>query len=185
MTRGRRATRAVAPAAAVLLLCSVLAGCAGIVVRAPRCDATERVALVAQSVPTSSYLPCIRDLPAGWDSSGFTARDGATRFDLRSDRASHPVTITFGASCRLPSAATPIEPRTPGGRTYLAVNSIDPDYSATMYDVFPGGCVQYRFRFARGAHIALIAQLQQAVGFISRPDLERAVRSRLGVELPP
>ena len=44
--------------------------------------------------------------------------NGFTRFTLRSDRdAEHPVRIELSASCAVGSA-TPIAPRTPGGRTY-------------------------------------------------------------------
>jgi hypothetical protein len=67
----------------------------------------------------------------------------------------------------------PIEPGTPGGRTDIERRCIDPDYAETMYDVFPGGCLTYRFDFTRRVHIALMAPLQQAVRFVSRQDLER------------
>ncbi|HZC71280.1 MAG TPA: hypothetical protein VE442_11335 [Jatrophihabitans sp.] len=168
---------------AVIML-SGLTACSSVTAQAPRCGSIERVALIAQSVPSSTYVPCIIDLPAGWSSGGLSVRDGSTEFTLRSDRASHPVEVTLHAACDLP-AATPIEPRTPGGRSYLELRSIDPDYSGTMFDVFPGGCVSYRFDFTRGAHIALIAELQQSVGFISRPDLQRHLQARLGVRLDP
>jgi hypothetical protein len=163
---------------------SGLTACSSVATQAPRCGSLERVALVAQSVPSSTYVPCITDLPAGWSSGGLTVRDGGTEFTLRSDRSAHAVDVALHAACDLP-AATPIQPRTPGGRTYISLTAIDPDYTGTLYDVFPGGCVSYRFDFTRGTHIALMAELQQAVGFVSRPNLQRELQTRLGVRLDP
>jgi hypothetical protein len=73
----------------------------------------------------------------------------------------------------------------PGGRSYLSLSSIDPRYSGTMYDVFPGGCVSYRFDFERGAHVPLMAQLQSIVGFVPRQQLRLDVQRQLGVRLDP
>ena len=173
-----------------LLLLPLPSGCAANgdstrVATAPRCSSLERLGLIAQSVPSSSYVPCITELPTGWTSNRLTVQDGSTRFDLLSDRAQgHDVRVDFRRHCH-PSAAAPIPPRTAGGRSYLALRSIDPHYTGTMYDVFPGGCVSYHLDFQRGPHIALMAQLQAAVGFISRAELNRQLRRHLGVELSP
>ena len=60
-----------------------------------------------------------------------------------------------------------------------------PRYAGTMYDVFPGGWVSYRFDFERGAHIPLMAQLQSIVGFVPRQQLRLDVQRQLGVRLDP
>jgi hypothetical protein len=52
--------------------------------------------------------------------------------------------VKLAATCAT-GTATPIAPRTSGGRTYLLLRGIDPRYAGTMYDVFPGGCVSCRF----------------------------------------
>jgi hypothetical protein len=157
--------------------------CSSAAADVPRCDSTERVALIAQSVPSSSYVPCITELPEGWTSGQLQIRNGQTRFALHSDRsAGHPVQVQLDGSCPI-GRATPIAPRTPGGRTYLSLRGIDPRYAGAMYDIFPGGCVRYRFDFERGTHIALMAQLQSMVGFLSRQQLRLAVRRQLGVRL--
>ena len=153
--------------------------------QAPRCGSIERVALIAQSVPSSSYVPCIIDLPTGWRSGPLTVHTGRTSFSLLSDRSpGRPVQVDVAATCTT-GTATPIAPRTPGGRTYLELQRIDPRYTGTMYDVFPGGCVIYRFDFERGAHIALMAQLQSTVGFVSRQQLRRDLQAQLGIRLDP
>lgn len=173
-------------AAALLALLPALSACSATSVGvAPSCASTERVALIAQSVPSTSYVPCIDDLQQGWDSSALSVHDGRTRFQLDSDRSpGHPVEVELRASCRIGSA-TPIAPRTPGGRTYLKLTDIDPRYIGTMYDVFPGGCVSYAFNFERGAHIALMTQLSSAVGFVSRQQLRLDAQDQLGVRLDP
>lgn len=159
--------------------------CTGASAAAPRCSATERVALIAQSVPSSTYVPCLAELPPGWSSGQLQTYKGHSTFTLRSDRsAGHPVHVRVAASCDV-AAATPIAPRTPGGRTYLKLRKIDPRYTGTLYDVFPGGCVSYRFDFSRDAHIALMAQLQQAVAFVSRQQLRQTLHHRFGVRLDP
>jgi hypothetical protein len=160
-------------------------GCSGATADAPRCGSLERVAIIAQSVPSMSYVPCILELPAGWSSGPMRVQNTLTRFSLKSDRApGHAVEVDVRQECSV-SAASPIEPRTPGGRTYLQLRQIDPRYAGTMYDVFPGGCVSYRFDFERGPHIALMAQLQSIVGFIPRPELSRELRDSLGLRLDP
>ena len=45
--------------------------------------------------------------------------------------------------------------------------------------------MSYRFDFARGAHIALMADLRSTVGFISRQQLRRDLQAQLGVRLDP
>lgn len=151
---------------------------------APACSSIERLGLLAESVPSSSYVPCVVALPTGWTSSGLDVRNGSTHFELLSDRAQgRAVRVDFERRCD-ESAGAPIPPRTIGGRTYLAVRAVDPRYSGTMYDVFPGGCVSYRFDFARGPHIALMAELQSAIGYRARTEVRLELRRRLGVELP-
>jgi hypothetical protein len=174
---------------AIALTCMALlggaSGCTSAVADVPGCGSIERVALIAQSVASSSYVPCISELPQGWTSGQLHIRDGQTRFALHSDRsAGHPVRVQLDPTCAV-GAAPPIAPRTPGGRTYLALRAIEPRYVGTMYDIFPGGCVSYRFDFERGVHIALMAQLQSAVGLVPRHQLSLEMRKQFGMRLDP
>ena len=78
--------------------------------QAPGCGSIERVALIAQSVPSSSYVPCIVDLPTGWRSGPLDVHDGRTSFTLVSDRsAGHPVHVDLAATCTT-ATATPVAP---------------------------------------------------------------------------
>ena len=164
----------------------LMSGCTGSApgfATAPRCSSVERLGLIAQSVPSTSYVPCIAELPTGWRTDELVVRNGQTSFQLVSDRAAgHPVQVELRRGCE-PSGGAPVPPRTVGGRTYLALRSIAPRFTGTLYDLFPGGCVTYAFDFQRGPHIALMADLEAAVGFVSRPELSRSLRHQVGVDL--
>lgn len=181
--------RGLAIAAAALVVAGSVSACTTTTTTAtspaPHCAAIERVALIAQSVSSASYVPCLATLSAGWRSSGLQVRNGRTTFTLSSDRSpGHGVGVAYGRSCRL-GPAVPLTARTPGGRTYVDLTGIDPRYAGTMYDVFPGGCVTYRFDFPRGPHIALMDELESAVEFVPRQQLRLEVARRLGVRLDP
>jgi hypothetical protein len=151
----------------------------------PDCSSVERLALVAQSVPGAAYLPCVRELPTGWRATGFDAADGSTRLSLLSDRSGgRPVEVVLQARCDV-TGASPAAPRAEGVRSYVRLRSVSGSYAGTLYDVFPGGCVRYRFDFPRGPHIPLMEELSAAVRLVRRGDVRLDLRDRLGVELDP
>jgi hypothetical protein len=164
---------------------ATLTGCASSSGTVPGCTDPLRLAIVAQSVPSASYLPCIRDLPPGWTTSGFVpARDG-TSFLLNSDRSpGQPVTVQLSITCRI-SGASPSPARAPGVLTYTRLDSIRPRFAGRLYDVFPGGCVTYSFDFSHGSQIELVEQFEQAAGLYPRQQLRLVLKQELGVELNP
>jgi hypothetical protein len=168
---------------AVAVVVALLAGaCAGAERAAPRCDSSERLALVAQSVPEASYLPCIADLAAGWSVTDWEIRSGRTSLTLESDRAAAPVTVELVEQCD-PTGATPLTPRDAGVRTQQLLDGITPAYRGTVFDVFPGGCVTYRFDFERGPHIALMDELLASVQLHPRRVLRQELLDQLGVDV--
>jgi hypothetical protein len=170
---------------AALLVPAGTSGCASAAPSVPGCDAVSRLAVVAQSVPSAAYVPCVVELPTGWRVTHFEAERGGTTFSLLSDRADgREVDVRLAPACDV-AGATPEPPRTEGGRTYLRVRRISPRYAGTLYDVFPGGCVRYGFDFARGAHIALMEDLFGAVDLLPRRELRLELRRELGEELDP
>ena len=174
-------------AALAVLFASAAAagGCGAVTSAVPRCASVQRLALVAQSVPAASYVPCIGTLPPGWTSASFDAHRGSTTFSLVSDRANgHPVEIALVSKCEL-RGATFITSRAPGVSTYTRLRSISPLYAGTLVDVFTGGCVTYRFAFERGPHIALMEDFESAVTLYSRQQLSLELHRRLGVTLQP
>lgn len=168
------------------LLGAVLAAgaCATDDLATPSCEPGQRLGVVAQSVPGAAYLPCVETLPEGWSFGSFSSGDDGTRFTLRSDRADSPVEVELRADCEV-GAATPVAPRAEGVRTYQQVAAVSPRYAGRFYDVFPGGCVVTTFDFARGPHIALVDELDGALGLYPRRQLRQELRDQLGVELDP
>ena len=163
----------------------ILAGCATSAGAVPSCAAPLRLAVVAQSVPSASYLPCIGDLRPGWAASGFSPAQDGTSFLLESDRSpGRPVTVRLTAACRT-GGASPSPARAPGVLTYTRLDSIRPRFAGRLYDVFPGGCVTYTFDFGHGSQIELLEQFEQAVGLYPRQQLRLALKQELGVELSP
>lgn len=172
-------------ATAVLAAAAVLTGCGSFSDTVPACADPLRMAIIAQSVPGAAYLPCIRDLPPGWETSGFDPSRDGTNFQLDSDRSpGQPVTIRLTASCQT-AGASPSPARAPGVLTYTRLSSISPRFAGTLYDVFPGGCVTYSFDFNLGSQIALMEQFEDAVGLYPRQQLRLVIRQKLGVELDP
>ncbi len=180
MTRRRLAlASAVAAMAVMLTSCTTVAG------TVPECDPGPRLAVVAQSVPGASYVPCIRELSEDWSTGGFRAGRGGARFTLVPHRpGSRPVRVTFDSACDA-SGAVATTPRAEGVRTSIRLEAISPRYTGTLTDVFAGGCVTYRFDFARGPHISLMEQLVSTVGLFSRRELGVEVHDQLGVDLDP
>ena len=170
----------------LLLVTLVMAAgaCASPETAAPRCQAGQRLAIVAQSVPAASYLPCIDELPPGWEVDRFHVDNNGTRFSLLSDRADEPVDVRLDDACDV-GAATPVTPRDEGVRTLQRVDSVSPRYTGALFDVFPGGCVSYEFAFERGPHIALTEAFHAAVQLYSRRQLRQELRDALGITLDP
>jgi hypothetical protein len=148
----------------------------------PRCQADQRLGLVAQSVAGAAYVPCIERLPAGWHFNSLHVTNRVTKFSLQSDRDPRPVHVELRPTCDT-RGAVPIAPRADGVRSYQRTYAIAPRYTATIYDVFPGGCVTTRFAFERGAHITLIDEMQQAVQLYSRRELRTGLAKKYGINL--
>lgn len=171
-----------------VLLVSSLSGCGAPVTllpSVPSCTSSPRLALVAQSVPSASYVPCVTELPTGWTVTRFRAESGSTTFALLSDRAAgRAVDVRFTAACDV-TGTSPEPARIVGARTFMRLQRISPRYAGTLYDAFPGGCVTYTFDFLRGAHIPLMEDLFSAIRLQSRRQLRIDLRQQLGVELDP
>jgi hypothetical protein len=181
----RHVTARLAVAVVGLSVLIVPGGCVAVTAAVPGCGSVERLALVAQSVPRASYVPCLRVLSPGWKAAGFHATNGHTTFSLLSDRAAgRPVDIELASACDV-AGATPTTPRAPGVRTYTRLRSISPRYSGTLLDAFTGGCVSYRFDFQRGPHIALIEEFESAVDLFPRQELSLELHKRIGVTVGP
>jgi hypothetical protein len=175
----RLKSTAVAAAMAV-----TVAGCADVESTMPRCDASMTLGIIAQSAPAAAYVPCIDELPTGWSYVGAEVGHEGTTISLESDRADRQIEIVLTESCDV-DLATPTAPSDAGMRTYQQIESIDPRYTGSFIDVFPGGCIIANYDFERGPHVVLVTQLQEAVDVVSRRQLRHALLDELDVQLDP
>jgi hypothetical protein len=157
----------------------LVGGCAAVrSLAAPNCTSPNSGALTlaAQSVPTASQVPCIADLPPGWDLASSHIRSGNTTFTLDSDRAGHgALKVTLTRSCDI-SGTTEVPSDETGTRRYERINSVDRGFKATRTYTFPGGCVTYRLRFNQRGQ-ALVNEASVAVGLVSRHDVDARLRA--------
>jgi hypothetical protein len=141
--------------------------------------------LIAQSVPSATYVPCIDQFPVGWSFGGQQIESGKAEFWLYSDRGGErAVTVTLTRACESSGAVeVPTEADEAGTRRYEAPRSLPPDFSGDRYYVFPGGCVTYRFNFERSGSYALVVEATEALSFISRAEGVARLKEEIGVML--
>jgi hypothetical protein len=178
----RRGVRSLIVAA---LLAVLAPACATTETDAPSCTVrSDPWILLAQSVPTATYLPCIRHLPTGWMVSGSRIERGSYTAWLDSDRAGvHAVSITLAPACDVSQShevSTPDAP--PGIRTFEHPISPAPSFAADRFLTFDGGCIEYAFRFSTPAPATTALEVEQALGVRPREDV-RTVLARLGLTL--
>jgi hypothetical protein len=188
-------TRRAVPVA--LLAALALAGCssdsATAVLDTPLCpvggsDADNGVILMAQSVPTASWVPCIRTaLPLGWGFRHMDAEDGLSRFWLDSDRdGQQAVEVRLERSCDT-SGTTEITSDRVGMRRLERVRQVTPTFAGERHYVFDGGCLSVVFRLDGDSPGEALALASQAVGVVSRAELRAQVHEDSGgrLELDP
>ena len=190
----RRRARA---AVLALLACGALAGCGddspAAITEPPLCPVGDEgagngVILMAQSVPTAGWVPCLRSaLPLGWNFHHLDARDSGARFWLDSDRDGvQAVEVRLAESCDT-SGATEIA----SDREYMhrmeRVHQVTPTYAGERLYLFRGGCLSFVFRLDGDSPGEALALASQAVGVVSRTDLREQVHTDSGgrIELDP
>jgi hypothetical protein len=168
-----------------LVVASILSSCSTGITATPPCDRpTNQWVLVAQSVPSATFLPCVDALPFGWSVSAVTYESGsytAWFADVRAGRDALQVTLT--AACDVSHAAEVPDKISPSGtRAYEDVMTLQPRLQENRYLTFPGGCITYSFRFTEPAQPMLALEVQRALDVIPRARVQRAV-ARLGLTL--
>ncbi|HEY2802977.1 MAG TPA: hypothetical protein VGJ67_03565, partial [Actinomycetota bacterium] len=144
--RRRRSLRVFGAASVVVV--SLLPACSSQQpFREASCDFSDTgLVLAAQSVPSATFLPCIKSLPIGWTFGGADVRNGLDRFWLDSDRAGiHAVEVSLARGCSVGKAVevTPA-PDEAGTKRYEEPVSLPPHFRAVRFYTFTGGCVTYR-----------------------------------------
>jgi hypothetical protein len=126
--------------------------------------------LMAQSVPSAAYVPCIAEFPAGWSFGGLNIESGEAEFWLFSDRAGErAVTVLLTKSCDISRAVqVPTEADEAGLARYEEPQALPPLFSGNRFYVFPGGCITYRFAFTSDASFVEVVEATEALSFLSR-----------------
>ena len=188
MSPARRAAVGVL-AAAPLLVAGCGSGATSVSGELPACTtgddarAAHGVLLMAQAVPTATWVPCVESVPVGWAFAGLDARSGSARFWLDSDRDGvHAIEVRLTAGCDT-DGATEIPSERDGLRRFERVTQVTPRYLGHRYYQFPGGCLTVVFRLSgdnRGEPLALATQ---SLGVLSREELAEQVHEESGGRL--
>jgi hypothetical protein len=135
-------------------------------------SASNGVVLMAQSVPTASFVPCLRTaLPLGWSFHHLAARDGTASFWLNSDRdGQQAIEVRLDPSCDT-AGATQIPSDREGMDRFERVRLTTPSFEGERYYVFAGGCLTVVFELTGEGRGEPLALATQAVGVLSREDL--------------
>jgi tRNA A-37 threonylcarbamoyl transferase component Bud32 len=142
------------------------------------CTHLEPLWLEAQSVPSATLVPCLRSLPAGWTLANVAVNDGRSVITLDHDRAGAGVMVVrMTAGCDI-GGATQILSAQPGLVRYVLVEQQAPQFSATHFDVFAGGCITTRLTVPAERRAELINESAQLLGFTTRQALAQALEQR-------
>ena len=170
-----------------LLVALLLAGCVRPVVldsevvacrEGDEATPANGVVLLAQSVPSASWVPCLEVIPLGWDVSGLEATDDDARFWLNSDRDGvRAVEIRLDEGCDTTSA-TRIPSDREGMQRWERVEQVTPQYVGTRYYVFDGGCISLVFRLSGENRAEPLGFATQGIGAVPRDAVRAAVREQ-------
>jgi membrane-associated phospholipid phosphatase/tRNA A-37 threonylcarbamoyl transferase component Bud32 len=134
--------------------------------------------LLAQSVPTTSRVVCVRSLPAGWALGHVLVVDGQSVVTFDHDRAGvEALVATLSATCA-PGDAGEIPSDQPGTRTFQQVTTAAGRSTTTRYDVFAGGCLTTRLLAPPDQSIALTAEIPRLLGSTARTTLDQVLQER-------
>jgi hypothetical protein len=177
----------------LLALVAGLAGCASdttATTRLPTCShghhggAAHGVVLMAQSVPSAAWVPCLSTaLPLGWSFEHLDARNDVSRFWLNSDRdGQKAIEVRLEGSCNT-DGATEIPTDREGLARFERVTLTTPRFEGERYYVFDGGCITFVFQLSGDSRGEPLALATQSIGAISRTDLLDQVREESGGRL--
>jgi tRNA A-37 threonylcarbamoyl transferase component Bud32 len=142
------------------------------------CAHLEPLWLQAQAVPSASLLPCVRLLPVGWSVADVAVNSGQSVITLDNDRAgTGAMVVRLSAGCD-PAGATQIVSDQRTVRRYQRTESLTPTFSATRFDVFPGGCVTTRVRAPAARAPDVATETPLVLDFTTRQALQQALQQR-------
>ena len=132
----------------------------------PKCDTTSRgrLLLMAQSIPEATLIPCIGDLPPGWEFSRAHTRTPSSVLAFTNDTFDLNADVVLSPSCELSDAQQAESPR-PGTQLYISSDG------RTMSFTFDGGCIQFEYQTRQLAESDEGQSLIEGVPFMTRDTL--------------
>ena len=184
--RSRRLFPAAALGAALLAGCAAPAslGSDELACRAgDRGEPASGVVLMAQAVPSASWLPCLDAVPLGWRLAGVEVRDGSGAFWLDSDRDGvRAIEARLTEACDTRDA-TEIPSDRAGLRRLEQVTQVHPQYVGTRFHGFGGGCLAVVFRPAGAYRAEPLAVATESIDVVRRADVAAHVHEESGGRL--
>ena len=184
--RSRRLFPAAALGAALLAGCAAPAsqGSDELACRAgDRGEPASGVVLMAQAVPSASWLPCLDAVPLGWRLAGVEIRNGSGEFWLDSDRDGvRAIEARLTESCDTRDA-TEIPSDREGLRRFEQVVQVHPRYVGTRFYVFDGGCLAMVFRLSGDYRAEPLAVATESIDAVPRADVAAHVHEKSGGRL--
>ena len=180
MTGRRRAALGAATAPLLLSGCVTMAFGSEAVACSQGDDGTPTngVILMAQSVPTASFVPCLEGLPLGWSLSDLDAQSGSARFWLDSDRyGTHAIEVRLTEDCDT-SGTTQIPSERPDMRRMEQIDQVSPQFIGRRFYVFDGGCITILFTLSGPDRSEPLAVATQGLGTLPRDDLRDLVHEQ-------
>jgi hypothetical protein len=173
----------------------LLAGCVTVNVGTPTVACSEGddgepangVILMAQSVPTASFVPCLDALPVGWHFIDLDARNDVASFWLDSDRyGDKAITVRLTASCDTGNATT-VGSERPDMSRLQEITQINPTFAGRLFYVFDGGCMTIDLKLSGSDSAEALAVATQGLDVVPREELQDQVREETGgrLELDP
>jgi hypothetical protein len=143
----------------------------------PNCVNGDSALIVAQSVPTAEWVPCLESLPPGWEKSTMNVNEDGTVITFDSDRAGSNAAVgRFFETCDL-GEAVQVRSEHESAERFEFVERVTPGFRARRFYVFEGGCASWEFDFDDGAPAALSIELVDAFTLYSRAELNEGIRS--------
>lgn len=150
---------------------------------APVCGPDSSVIIVAQSVPTASYVPCLGPMPPGWSVTTVEVNQDHSVIMLDSELAGQEAAVLrLDEDCPVVGAASLSTDSNRLARRHV-IDRTSSSFRATTYYRFVGGCVTLAFDFDRGVSAAQAEALEDALVLITRDEFNEDIRQFVGEEV--
>lgn len=138
----------------------------------------DDLVLVAQSVPSATFVPCFEELPGGWSLSQLSIGQNGMTMKLDSDRAgSNAATFEYRDSCDV-SGVGRLASEQEGVRVHEEIGQLAGGLESRRLYVFDGGCVTVQFDFDAFDDITYAESLLESMLLAQRGELNESLQQQ-------